>query len=226
MKIFVVTSNNGVRGRDEFRKLIKDSELVGDMTKADLVIFTGGADISPSLYGGINNHFIGYTDLARDIVEVAAFKAATKRGIPIFGVCRGAQLACVLSGNELFVHVSNHGGSNHEIKLLNSIRINDKLTKKISISSDHHQMMRLTGNSNDYTILGYAHTEFVRKSISDIFVDKHGHYINVFPAFEPEIVHFKNTKSLAMQPHPEWELDNEEVVNFTNDLIVKTLFTN
>lgn len=65
-----------------------ESVRVQDMSEADVVIFTGGEDINPSLY----NQPVGkrtYYNENRDYYEVADFKRAVKLGKVCIGICRG-----------------------------------------------------------------------------------------------------------------------------------------
>ena len=61
---------------------------VHSVALADLVCFTGGADVSPQLYGH-PVHPATYFDQTRDSQEMAIFEAATKKGTPMVGICRG-----------------------------------------------------------------------------------------------------------------------------------------
>lgn len=67
----------------------RDYKIIPDYTSQetpDLVCFTGGEDISPSLYG--EKSLVGtHTNLSRDKREVAAWNAYS--GIPKVGICRG-----------------------------------------------------------------------------------------------------------------------------------------
>jgi gamma-glutamyl-gamma-aminobutyrate hydrolase PuuD len=77
----------------------------------DLVCFTGGADVSPHLYGQ-ENVACGGLNEGRDKREVAAYNAFID--IPKVGICRGGQLLNVLSGGRMWQHVDKQGG-NHDI---------------------------------------------------------------------------------------------------------------
>ena len=83
-------------------------KLVKDIEKADLVVFAGGEDISPSIYGGIRSPLTESPNTLRDMEEVEIFTRARKKGIPMVGICRGAQLLCALSGHKIFQDVNRH----------------------------------------------------------------------------------------------------------------------
>lgn len=63
-------------------------EITMNMEEADLVVFTGGEDVSPSYYGA-SVHPKTYTNEYRDEVEKKAFNKALLLGIPMCGICRG-----------------------------------------------------------------------------------------------------------------------------------------
>lgn len=77
--------------------------------EADIVIFTGGADVSPELYDE-KPHRSTHTNVARDRADIAIYERCLKGGIPMVGVCRGAQLLWVLQGGKLYQDVDHHNG--------------------------------------------------------------------------------------------------------------------
>src|SRR5688572_28160 len=73
---------------------------------ADAVIFTGGADITPFLYGErvIQGTHVNFT---RDLEEVRLFKSLPSK-LPKIGICRGGQFLNVMSGGSMFQDVDGH----------------------------------------------------------------------------------------------------------------------
>jgi len=70
--------------------------------------------------------------------SVGVFNIAVEYGIPMFGVCRGAQLGWVMNGGKLFQDIDNHNGEDHSIWDLTG-----KTNKFIRpVSSVHHQLVR------------------------------------------------------------------------------------
>lgn len=84
MKVFVVGYATG------YARFISDLELVSDITKADVVLFTGGCDVDPSSYGR-KRHPSVYSSLQRDKEEIEAFKKMRKDQLAM-GTCRGLTL--------------------------------------------------------------------------------------------------------------------------------------
>ena len=102
-----------------------------------LVVFTGGADVNPSLYGDVK-HPKTHCAEKRDWYEGQIFKKALERKIPCFGICRGAQLLCVMSGGKLNQHSPNHYLS-HELIIEDG--------REIKTNSSHHQVQLPTIDS-------------------------------------------------------------------------------
>lgn len=71
-----------------------------DLASVDGLIIGGGDDISPTLYGGEVMAEVRL-DPARDAVERQLAEAALARGIPVLGICRGAQMLNVAAGGSL-----------------------------------------------------------------------------------------------------------------------------
>lgn len=196
-----------VGGSKWYSRFIYNSEVCHNMADADIVLFTGGADVSPKLYGA-KQHVTTYFDSFRDDFEVEQFKRAVKsKNVKlIIGICRGAQLLCVLNGGKLIQDVTNHGVSGgHEI-------IN-KSGEKFIITSTHHQMQYpFDINEENYEILYWA--EALSKHYDGDLIDPAKVYC------EPEIVLYKNTvNSLAIQGHPESMDKNSSTIKMINDII-------
>ena len=71
-----------------------------DIADVDALVVGGGDDISPDFYGG-EIVTTARLDLARDELEHDLVDAAARRGIPVLGVCRGAQMINVAMGGSL-----------------------------------------------------------------------------------------------------------------------------
>src|SRR5678815_3219496 len=110
---------------------IENSEYEPDIFKAQLVVFTGGADVSPAFYGE-PKHPKTSCAAYRDYEESAAFETANAHRIPMLGICRGAQLVCALSGGRLIQHQENPY-SRHPILTIDG--------SEYIMTSCHHQAM-------------------------------------------------------------------------------------
>lgn len=180
----------------------------------DALVIWGGEDISPSLYKHRTSSRTWAEDRpsTRDMVEMEVFHAARDVGIPIIGICRGAQLACALSGGSLIQHVNNHTGGNHGVVL-------DK-GGSIKVTSCHHQMMYPF--EVEHRMIGVAQTKLSRTYIGQD--DEEIEFMHRDSTPEPEIVFFPKTNCLAIQGHPEFVGDMEhEFIKTTLDLTRKLM---
>lgn len=73
----------------------------------DAVVITGGHDIDPVLYAAEPEVKPKY-DAERDALEVAVIDDALARGLPMLGICRGAQLLNARRGGNLFQELKSH----------------------------------------------------------------------------------------------------------------------
>jgi GMP synthase-like glutamine amidotransferase len=157
----------------------------------DALVIWGGADISPSIYGHAVSTYTGATEhlSVRDRVEVNAAKFAISRGIPILGICRGAQLVCALAGGFLIQHVNNHGISH-------PMTTDDG--REIMTSSVHHQMMY--PYDVEHKLIAWSTNRRSDKYV----VGDNSDYEPMHMHHEPEVVWFPTIKGLAIQGHPEF----------------------
>lgn len=100
--------------------------------EADLVVFLGGEDINPELYGE-NKHAHTFFNVKRDEREVELFNKCVENKIPMFGICRGMQFIHAMSGGKLYQHVRGHANGDHMI-------IDIETGDEMLASSMHHQM--------------------------------------------------------------------------------------
>jgi gamma-glutamyl-gamma-aminobutyrate hydrolase PuuD len=71
----------------------------------DGLLLIGGADVEPAFYGAFPHPATDGTRPARDRHERRLFEAAMTRGLPVLGVCRGAQLMAAALGGTLHQHL-------------------------------------------------------------------------------------------------------------------------
>lgn len=69
---------------------IKNSELTDNLEEADIVVFTGGEDVDPSLYG-CAKHSTTHSNLKRDLEEKTIFEKIKPHQFCI-GICRGLRI--------------------------------------------------------------------------------------------------------------------------------------
>lgn len=196
-----------------------ESCLVYNIKDADLLVLPGGGDVSPELYGE-EPHRRTYGSPKRDISECIDAEIAIKNGIPIIGICRGAQLLCVLSGGKLVQDI-NHPGKHDMIwKDLNTKQfVSDR---PMRINSIHHQLQYPYNlKDSDYEVYGFS------QEISDEYEIGVGSnsIVNkslILEKGEPEIVYYPKIKGLGIQFHPEM-MAAGQVVNYLKDIVTQTI---
>ena len=102
--------------------------------EADLVIFGGGSDVEPLLYGEDNTHKhpMTFYNEARDAADAKIYLQARDQGTAMLGVCRGAQFLHVMNGGKLYQDIDGHQGPHAGWCIKEKCHI-DK------VSSVHHQ---------------------------------------------------------------------------------------
>jgi putative glutamine amidotransferase len=71
------------------------------LDRLDGLLVPGGADVDPSFYRAVRTEQVVYTDPARDALELDCISEARRRGMPVFGICRGMQMINVVFGGTL-----------------------------------------------------------------------------------------------------------------------------
>jgi putative glutamine amidotransferase len=69
------------------------------------VCLSGGPDLDPSAYGASPSPALGPVEPALDLFELEVARVADAAGLPIFGICRGAQALNVARGGTLHQHL-------------------------------------------------------------------------------------------------------------------------
>lgn len=201
MKIYVVG------GATHYTSFIRDVELVNNIEEAQIVMFTGGEDVDPSLYG-CEKHPRTHSNIERDLYEKEMFEKVKENQLCV-GCCRGSQLLCILNGGLLVQDCTNHAiYDTHPIANNNYV---------YEITSTHHQMQYpFNLDAEDYDILYKSHvlrsTHYYGDKINRSIITDIG---------EPEVVlyHKKGLpRCLAIQGHPEM-IPNSPVSEMLNNLM-------
>lgn len=198
MKVYIVG------GGREYEEMFMDRGwcVVENIEKADLIQFTGGEDVHPSLYNE-QSHPSTYSRKARDDREGFIVEDYAGR-IPMAGICRGGQFLNVMNGGTLFQDVDNHAiGHTHGALILDRNRV-------IQVTSTHHQMMI---PSVDGEVLLISRLSKRREKMLG------GRPINVGGGEDTEAVLYRKSKCLCFQPHPEFEDAPTECTDYYFELI-------
>lgn len=132
-----------------------DSKIADAISRADGIVFQGGVDVNPALYGEKNAASEGI-DNDLDSLELAALKIAEEKKKPVLGICRGLQIMNVFFGGSLIQHIpcaalhardkgseadKIHATTVHPSSFINRIYRSEKIT----VNSAHHQAVKILG---------------------------------------------------------------------------------
>ena len=116
----------------------------------DALIFSGGSDLDPELYGEeAHSETVGVVR-ERDEFELELMEEALARDLPILAICRGSQVLNVALGGDLEQHVPDRVGTNvhketagvfaeHDVEVLTETRLAAILGDRHDVKSHHHQ---------------------------------------------------------------------------------------
>lgn len=159
--------------------------LAKSFWEADLIQFTGGADVTPAIYGE-ENTASGNSE-RRDFEEAGYFAIARRMGKPMAGICRGGQFLNVMCGGSMIQNVEGHTIHGTHLLEENSPRWDDTKGTMYrfgcQVTSTHHQMMVA---SDEGQVLAYAS-------------------IRPNEDYDTEVVIYENEQCLCFQPHPEFD---------------------
>ena len=144
------------------------ASLVGSL---DGLLLSGGSDLDPGYYGEEPGTELGPTIPERDAFEMALVRLALRRGIPIFGICRGMQVLNVALGGTLYQDLPSQWDgavlkhrqvipkwqASHEVEVGEGSYIAEVMGRDVvKVNSYHHQGIKdlaeglvVTGRSTD-----------------------------------------------------------------------------
>jgi putative glutamine amidotransferase len=140
----------------------------------DGLLLSGGSDLNPSYYGEKPVSELGVTLPERDAFEMALVGLALRRGMPVFGICRGMQVLNVALGGTLYQDLPSQWEQDplkhrqdtpkwqptHEVRVSEGSYIAEVMGREsVKVNSYHHQGIRdlaeglvVTGRSSDGVI--------------------------------------------------------------------------
>lgn len=233
----------------QFKRLFEEMKPGGyvpakAIQEADVVVFTGGEDVSPILYGE-GSHSRTQFKKERDINDLVAYHFSGKAQLRL-GICRGAQFLNVMSGGKLWQHHDGAKGyerghlGNHKIfrnvySDINNPEETPSETKEYLVTSTHHQIMRPGPKA---VVLGHAICPNYSFSLcsrrhtgSGLTAGSHRPFTQIIPeegawdddTLDPEIVWYPETQSLCVQGHPEYGIASDEFVEDVQQIIEKEI---
>src|SRR5262245_20180468 len=77
----------------------------------DGLVFSGGSDIDPGVYGAKSHEQTNGVRPLRDRAELALLEAAISRDMPVLAICRGLEVLNVVRGGDLDQHLPDRVGN-------------------------------------------------------------------------------------------------------------------
>jgi putative glutamine amidotransferase len=137
----------------------------------DGLLLSGGSDLDPGYYGEEPLPELGITLPERDAFEMALVGQALRRGMPVFGICRGMQVLNVALGGTLYQDLPSQWERDvlkhrqdtpkwqptHEVKVTDGSYMAEVMGREmVKVNSYHHQGVKdlaqglvATGYSSD-----------------------------------------------------------------------------
>jgi len=135
------------------------------LARLDGLVLAGGADVDPAAYGHDAHESTDRPRHDRDRTELALYRGARDRGVPVLGICRGLQVMAVESGGHLIQDLPSAGyGTTHRAApgtfnehrahfVEGSLVARTLGTTDMNVNSSHHQAVEDAGS---LTITGHA----------------------------------------------------------------------
>jgi putative glutamine amidotransferase len=127
-----------------------DAGVEETLDAVDGLIFSGGSDLEPELYGQDPHPETYGVVPERDRAELALLTAALERDLPVLAICRGSQVLNVALGGDLVQHLPDLVGheqhkhtpgvfADHDVDVENGTRLAALLGERAPVKSHHHQ---------------------------------------------------------------------------------------
>ncbi len=137
--------------------LTDDEKIIRELAdKCDGFLFTGGQDVSPSLYNQPKSEKCGEISDILDTMEGLIFKRVLDADKPLLGICRGIQFINAVLGGTLYQDIPTQINSrnehhqkppynlpSHKVRIIENTPLYNLTGKtEIAVNSYHHQAIK------------------------------------------------------------------------------------
>ena len=123
----------------------------------DGLVFSGGSDLDPELYGAEPHTETGGVVRERDEFELELMRAALARDLPVLAICRGSQVLNVARGGDIEQHLPDRLADEvhrevpgtfgeHGVEVLPDTRLAAIVGTRTAVKSHHHQGFERLGD--------------------------------------------------------------------------------
>lgn len=154
-----------------------------DVRKADLIIFPGGEDIHPSIYGEEINGSVGI-NVERDSKELSVIDwwISSGKSAKLFGVCRGHQLLNAYFGGKLIQDIRPGHSSIHGYNLYEPFY--EKIFPQVTNSLHHQGVTKIGENMTPLTEYGGVIESTISSDDKIFSVQFHPEFMSHTPMFD------------------------------------------
>jgi gamma-glutamyl-gamma-aminobutyrate hydrolase PuuD len=134
------------------------------------LLFTGGRDIDPSLYGQERLDDTDLPERRRDRFELELMRAALDAGVPVLAVGRGLHVLSLARGGALIQDLPGHRPDPvkyqpHEVRLTGSSTVGKLLGTSVVVPAAHHQAPAPGRLGDGVTLAGWSPSDEVTEAI-------------------------------------------------------------
>ena len=182
------------------------------LAAVDGLIFSGGSDLDPELYGAEAHAETLGVIRERDDFELPLMRAALECDVPMLAICRGSQVLNVVRGGDIEQHVPDRIGSEvhrevpgvfsvHDVEVTPGSRLASILGDRHDVKSSHHQGfgrvgdgLTVTAQAPDGTIEGLE-DQSRRFALGVLWHPEEGEDLALFEALVTEAAEYRAARA-------------------------------